>query len=77
MTSAINTNEKNGLPELPVFVNINTASKASGLSVFFIRAGVKAGTIAHLKSGKKFLINLPRLLETLDQESKSRTRLNI
>ncbi len=48
------------------FMTISEASKTTGLSQCYLRQGVKCGTIPHVRSGKKYLINIPRLLEDLN-----------
>lgn len=51
------------------FQTLTEASKTTGLAVFFLRAGCRNGTIPCIKSGKKFLVNVPALLRKLDAES--------
>jgi len=50
----------------PVLVPIKTAVKISGLSAYRLREDVKNGLIQHTRSGKRILINIPRLLEQID-----------
>lgn len=52
------------------FQGIKEACNSTGLSQFYFRQGIKAGTIPFIKSGKKILINVPAVLEQLDKESK-------
>jgi len=52
------------------FQKIKMASNSTGLSQFFLRQGVKDGTIPHIRCGKKILINVPALLEQMDQQSR-------
>lgn len=52
------------------FVSIREAAQASGLAVSFIRSGVKSGTIPAIRSGSKYLIHYPGMLETLTQAAK-------
>lgn len=59
-------------PERP-FMNLTDACKASGCSVYYLRQGCRAGRIPHIKSGAKFLVNVPALLEMLDAESRNQT----
>ncbi len=47
------------------------ASRITGLSQYYLRRGCKTGTIPHIKSGNKFLINIPLLIEQMDLASKS------
>ncbi len=48
------------------FVSISSAARITGLSQYYLRQGVRNGTVPHIRSGTKYLINLPRLLKTLD-----------
>lgn len=50
-----------------IFLSINEAATVTGLSRDFLRAGCKAGSIPHVRSGVKYLINLPLLLERLSE----------
>ena len=45
------------------FLNIKEASHATGLSQYFLREGCKNGTVPHIKSGRKYMININQLLE--------------
>lgn len=51
------------------FQTIADASRTTGLSQYFLRRGCKAGITPHVKSGTKYLINVPLLLESMDQQS--------
>lgn len=53
------------------FQKIEAAARTTGLSQYFLRRGCKAGTIPHIKSGNKFLINIPLLIEQMDLASKA------
>ena len=55
------------------FQTIRDACATTGLSMYYLRQGVKAGTIPHLRSGEKYLINVPLLMEKLDAESRRGT----
>lgn len=50
------------------FMKIKDASRATGLSQYFLRRGCRAGTIPHIKSGTVYLINMPALLRLLDAQ---------
>lgn len=52
------------------YQRIPEASKATGLSMYYLRSGCRAGTIPHIMSGKVYLINVPALLEQLEKKSK-------
>ena len=51
------------------FQKIPEAAKTTGLSTYFLRRGVRDGTVPHIKSGKVYLVNVPALLHRLDVES--------
>lgn len=48
---------------LPTFANINDTSERTGISVYFIRNNMDK--IPHIKSGKKYLIHVPKFEEWL------------
>ena len=50
----------------PPFQKIPLAARSTGLSQFYLRQGIKAGTVPYVKSGNAFLVNVPKLLESLD-----------
>lgn len=51
----------------PIFLPIKEAVKVTGLSEYYFRQNLKAGTIPHLRQGNKILINMPQLLARLDK----------
>ena len=51
------------------FLPIEETAEVLGLSVFFIRQGIRAGWIPHIKCGCKNMINIAKLIEILDSES--------
>ncbi len=51
------------------FMSIKEACTFTGLSQAYLRKGVKDGSIPSLKSGVKYLINVPLLLEKLNHAS--------
>lgn len=53
----------------PVLVSINEAARITGLSRFSVREGCKNHTIPALKNGVVWLVNLPKLLEQIEQET--------
>ena len=55
------------------FMTINQAAEASGLSVFYIRRGVKNGFVPCVKCGKKYLINYQMFIEKLNTVSNNST----
>ncbi len=48
---------------------IREAAMETGLSQYYIRTGLKAGTIPHIKSGNRYLVNVPALIEILNRKS--------
>lgn len=52
-----------------LFVSIAEAAKATGLSTFALRKGVRNNSIPHIMCGTKYLIHYPRLLEQLEHEA--------
>ena len=56
------------------FQSIKEACDSTGLSQFFLRQGVRAGAIPHIRCGKKILVNVPALVELLDKQSRMETR---
>ena len=53
------------------FASLKEAAALTGLKVYWLRAGCQNGTIPHIKSGIKYLVNVPALLEMLDEQSKA------
>ena len=51
-----------------IYYSISEAATITGLSQKYIRSGLKDGTIPHIKSGNKNLINVPLWLKQLDCE---------
>ena len=43
----------------------------TGLSLWYIREGCKAGTIPHIRVGRDYRINMPLLLEQMNRESRN------
>ena len=54
------------------FMTIKEACAFTGLSTYYLRSGVKDGTIPHLMAGSKYLINIHQLMEKLDRESEAK-----
>lgn len=48
------------------FQSIEETVKTTGLSAYYLRRGIHDGTVPHIKSGTKYLVNVVRLLESLD-----------
>ena len=49
-------------------MKIAAASRATGLSQFYLRQVCKNGSIPHIKSGTVYLVNVAKLLRQLDAE---------
>ena len=56
--------------------SIRDASHTTGISQYYIRQGILNGNIPHVKSGAKYLVNVPRLLEKLEEQSRTETTAN-
>lgn len=52
---------------VPTMLTPDKAAEATGLAVDHIRALCKMGKIVHVKAGKKFLVNLEKLVEYLNK----------
>ena len=52
------------------YMNLTDACKATGLSTYYLRRGCKDGSVPHCKSGVKYMVNVPLLLQKLDEESR-------
>ena len=50
------------------FMKIGAASRATGLSQYYLRQGCKDGSIPPIKSGTVYLVNVAKLLRQLDAE---------
>lgn len=50
------------------FKKIPEACRVTGLSQYFLRRGVRNGTIPHVKSGSTYYVDVPALLEKLRKE---------
>ena len=48
------------------FLSITEASAVTGLSQFYLRSGCKNGIVPHVRTGNKYLVNIPALLRKLD-----------
>ena len=51
------------------YQTIKDASRTTGLSQYFLRKGCKNGTIPHTMCGCKYMIIMPKLMESLSQQS--------
>ncbi len=55
-------------PSAPLQKIADTA-RITGLSQYYLRQGVKAGTIPYVRSGRVVYINVPALLELLNGQT--------
>ena len=55
--------------ENKIYMSRKEAAAYTGLSYHFIRKGTENGTIPHIMSGNRFLVNVPMLLQKLEEES--------
>lgn len=51
------------------FLTIEETAEKTGLSVYYIRQGIRTGKIPAIKCGCKSMINFQKLIEILDAES--------
>lgn len=51
------------------FMTLKETCAYTGLSVYQLRNGVKDGSVPHIKTGNKYLVNVPLFLEKLNRES--------
>lgn len=52
------------------FLPINATAYVTGLPVSYIRRGVRNGSIPHIKSGVKYLIDIGEFINTLNVASR-------
>lgn len=50
------------------FQKIPAASRATGLSQYFLRRGCRDGSIPHIMSGTVYLVNVPALLRKFNAD---------
>lgn len=55
-------------PEAP-YQSPRNAAYLTGVSLWYIREGCKAGTIPHIRVGRDYRVNMPRFMEQLNRES--------
>lgn len=60
-------------PSVPFQSPVGTA-RITGLSVNFIRAGCRDGTIPHIRVGNDVRVNVPLFLEQLNRQSQEVVR---
>ncbi len=47
------------------FQKIPDAVRSTGLSAYYLRNGIKDGTVPHIRSGRVLYVNIPALLRQL------------
>ena len=52
------------------YMTIKDTSTAIGISQHLIRRLCKEGRCPHIRSGNKYMVNVPALLEKLDEQSR-------
>jgi len=60
-------NRKDAISIYPsqIFMSIKEASICTGLSQHYIREGCKNGNLPCIKSGQKYLVDIPKMLDVL------------
>lgn len=53
-----------------ILMTLKEACRETGYSVYYLRSGCKAGTVPHVMSGNRYLVNVPLLIEQLNEESR-------
>lgn len=53
--------------KIPTMVTLAEASKQTGLSYDYLRKLCLTGQITHIRAGKKYLINLEKLVDYLNR----------
>lgn len=54
------------------YQSIEHACRTTGLSQYYLRNGVKAGTVPHVRCGRVYMVDVPRLYEVLEQQQKKK-----
>ena len=60
----------NNLPHNTPYQGIQDAAQTTGLAQSYLRAGCREGTIPHIRSGGKYYICVPALLDQLEAEAR-------
>lgn len=51
------------------FLTITETAEQTGLSTYYLRQGIREGWIPFIRCGAKAMINFPKLIAILDEES--------
>ena len=57
------------MDEIKRFLTIEETAEKTGLSMYYLRQGIKTGRFPFIRCGNKAMINFPKLIEILDNES--------
>ena len=57
--------------EKAIYMTINDAARETGLSSGYIRKRIKAGEIIFINAGRKYMVNVPKLIEQLEREGRA------
>jgi len=55
----------------PILQTVAQAAKTIGVSQYWLREGLKANTVPHIKSGSKYLVNIPATIAWINAESEA------
>ena len=58
-----------GQNQLKRFASIEETAEQFGLSIYFIRQGVRAGWVPFIRCGNKAMVNVQKLAQLLDEQS--------
>lgn len=53
-----------------LFQSIRDACTTTGMSMSYLRRGIRAGSIPFVRAGEKYMVNVTLLLRKLDEESR-------
>lgn len=57
--------------KIPKMMSLTEAAEATGVSYYFLRKLCQEGRVVHIRSGRKYYINMDRLAEFLDTGEKN------
>lgn len=55
----------------PILQKPKAAAKLLGVSEHWLREGLRAGKVPHMRSGKDFLVNIPATIAWINAESEA------
>ena len=56
--------------KIPKMMSLTEAAEATGVSYCFLRKLCQEGRVVHIRSGRKYYINMDRLAEFFNEEGK-------